>query len=149
MGEGFGDYLAASFFAEKKKHAQDLLPAVMSWDAIKSHDPEFPDGPPCLRRVDTAQTFESFNHSRTANAHRNGRIWSATLWDIWNEIGRNDADRMIIESHFQLDPFTTFARGARAIIDAGRNLASAGVINRPHTNILRRIFHRRGIGPVE
>jgi hypothetical protein len=149
MGEGFGDYLAASFFAAKKSDAKALLPTVISWDAITSHDPDHPDGPPCLRRVDSSLTFESFNHARTANAHRNGKIWSATLWDIWNKIGRNDADRIIIESHFQLDPFTTFARGARAIIDAGRNLADRNVIEQAHTSKLRRIFHRRGIGPVE
>ncbi len=29
------------------------------------------------------------------------------------------ADRLIVESHFQLDGFTKFARGARAILDGG------------------------------
>jgi hypothetical protein len=54
------------------------------------------------------------------------------------------ADRIIIDSHFQLDGFTTFARGARAILDADRNLYGGR-----HKAILRRIFRRRGIGPVE
>jgi len=44
----------------------------------------------------------------------------------------------------QLDGFTTFARGARAIIDADRNLNRGR-----HLARLRRVFHRRGIGPVE
>jgi predicted metal-dependent phosphotriesterase family hydrolase len=48
------------------------------------------------------------------------------------------------ESHFQLDGFTTFARGARAIIDADRNLYRGR-----NAETLRRVFHRRGIGPVE
>jgi len=145
MGEGFGDYLAASYFAEKKEgRAAVLLPTVMSWDAITSHDPDHPDGPPCLRRVDSRLTYESFKHSSSANPHLNGKIWSATLWDIWKKIGRDAADRIIIESHFQLDAFTTFARGARAILDADRNLFD-GV----HVSKLLRVFHRRGIGPVE
>src|SRR6202040_1045859 len=50
----------------------------------------------------------------------------------------------ILESHFQLDGFTTFARGARAILDADRNL-----YRKRYATILKRIFRRRGIGPVE
>jgi hypothetical protein len=48
-----------------------------------------------------------------------------------------------VESHFQLDGFTKFARGARAIIDADRNLE--GGKNRA---TLTRIFRRRKIGPL-
>jgi predicted metal-dependent phosphotriesterase family hydrolase len=59
-------------------------------------------------------------------------------------LGRDIGDSIILESHFQLDGFTTFARGARAIIDADRNLNRGR-----HLARLRRVFHRRGIGPVE
>ncbi len=70
-------------------------------------------------------------------------IWSATLWDIYESIGRRAADRIIIESHFQQDAFTRFDRGARAILDADRNLYRGR-----HVARLRRIFESRGIGPV-
>jgi hypothetical protein len=145
MGEGFGDYFAASYFAEKKDHgrAKRLLPAVMTWDGITFADSD-PARPPCVRRVDGTLTFESFNHSEGADEHDNGEIWSATLWDIWRAVGREVADRVIVESHFQLDGFTTFARGARAILDADRNLFAG-----QHLRALRRVFRRRGIGPVE
>jgi len=89
-------------------------------------------------------TYESFDHGPDGDEHDNGQIWSATLWDIWLAVGRPIADRIIIESHFQLDGHTTFARGARAIIDADRNLFGGR-----HLEQLRRIFRRRGIGPVE
>ena len=36
-----------------------------------------------------------------------------------------------------------------APFDADRNLADAGIIERVHTNTLKRIFRRRGIGPVD
>jgi len=115
MGEGFGDYFAASFFAAKKR--DPYVEAVMSWDGALG------DGdPPCVRRVDSRLTYESFDHGPRADEHDNGQIWSATLWDIWKATGRPVADRIIVESHFQLDGFTTFARGARAILDADRNL---------------------------
>ena len=145
MGEGFGDYFAASFFADKKQTRQGrrLLPAVMTWDGITFADQD-ERRPPCVRRLDGGRTFESFNFSRTADPHDNGEIWSATLWDIWRAVGRAAADAVIIESHFQLDGFTTFARGARAILDADRHLFGSA-----HAAALRRIFRRRGIGPVE
>ncbi len=138
MGEGFGDYLAASFFAARKPAA--LRPCVMSWDSIASAD----GGLPCERRLDSRLTYESFDHAADADEHDNGTIWSATLWDIWNAVGRDTADRLVIESHFQLDAFTSFARGARAILDADRNL-----FHGRHGAALRRVFHARGIGPVE
>jgi hypothetical protein len=147
MGEGFGDYLAASFFAARKmeKLAAGLLPAVMTWDGILCPDPRDPDGrPPCVRRVDSDVTYESFDHGPRADEHDNGVIWSSALWAIWNEVGKAIADTIIVESHFQLDGFTTFAKGARAILDADRNL-----FHGRHLTPLKRIFARRGIGPVE
>jgi Zn-dependent metalloprotease len=137
MGEGFGDYFAASFFAGRKPAR--YRPTVGTWDAIAGGG-----DPPCLRRTDGPLTFESFDHSPDADEHENGTIWSATLWEIWQAVGREVADRIIIESHFQLDGFTRFARGARAVIDADRNLFGGR-----HVATLRGVFRRRGIGPVE
>ena len=145
MGEAFGDYFAASFFASKKtgrRGRKRLVPTVMTWDGILFKDPD-PSRPPCVRRLDSRRTYETFEEEEELE-HVNGEIWSATLWDIWKAVGRDVADRIIIESHFQLDGFTTFARGARAIIDVDRNLFGGKHIAR-----LRRIFRRRGIGPVE
>lgn len=146
MGEGFGDYLAGSFFASKKvgRRRKPLIPTVMTWDGILFDDPNNPSRPPCVRRLDSRRTYETFDHSEDASEHDNGEIWSATLWDVWRSVGRNVADAIIIESHFQLDGFTTFARGARAILDADRHLFSA-----QHVAQLKRIFRRRGIGPLE
>lgn len=141
MGEGFGDYFAASFFAARKPAR--FRPVVASWDALAV--PALRGGdPPCVRRLDEPLTYESFDHSPKADEHENGTIWSATLWETWNALGREVADTIIVESHFQLDGFTTFARGARAILDADRNLYGGR-----HLARLRRIFRGRGIGPVE
>jgi hypothetical protein len=138
MGEGFGDYFAASFFAEKKPPRYRT--SIGTWDGVE----DTVNDPPCVRRVDLKVTCESFDHSETADEHDNGQIWSATLWDVRRALGRDIADRLILESHFQLDGFTTFARGARAIIDADRNLNRGR-----NAEALRRVFRRRGIGPVE
>jgi hypothetical protein len=145
IGEGFGDYFAASFFADRKtdRVRRRLVAAVMTWDGIL-FDTRRADEPPCVRRVDSRRTFETFDHSEAADEHDNGEIWSGTLWEIWNAVGREVADTIIVESHFQLDGFTTFARAARAILDADRLLFGGR-----HVATIRRVFRRRGIGPVE
>jgi len=135
MGEGFGDYFSASFYANKK--SARYRTSVMTWDGITLDDRY---DPPCVRRVDEDLDFKSFDHSEDASEHDNGLIWSATLWDIRRALGRRRADRIIIESHFQLDGFTTFARGARGIADADRNLYGG-----KHLATLRRIFRKRRV----
>jgi hypothetical protein len=137
MGEGFGDYWAASFFEGLKPKRYQLT--VMSWDGSL-----YEGDPPCVRRIDSRHTFETFDHSKDADEHENGEIWAATLWEVRKALGRKRADKVIVESHFQLDGFTTFARGARAILDADHHLHAGR-----HAAALRRIFRRRGIGPVE
>lgn len=137
MGEGFGDYFAGSFFENRKPPRYRLT--VMAWDGATE-----PGDPPCVRRLDSPRTYETFDHSHGADEHYNGEIWSATLWEVREALGRSRADQVIVDSHFQLDGFTTFARGARAIIDADQHL-NRGV----NEARLKRIFHRRGIGPVE
>jgi hypothetical protein len=138
MGEGFGDYLAASFFAEKKP--EKYRTSVMTWDGLLIGLDEGSD-PPALRRVDSKATYADY--SPRGDEHDNGQIWSATLWDVRRALGGIEADRVIIESHFQLDGFTTFARGARAIIDADRNLSGGR-----HEQALRKIMNKRGLSPL-
>jgi hypothetical protein len=137
MGEGFGDYWAGSFFERLKPQRYRL--SVMSWDGVW-----YEGDPPCVRRLDSPRSFETFDHSPGGDEHENGEIWSATLWEVRELLGRKRADRVIVDSHFQLDGFTTFARGARAMLDADHHLNRGA-----HAARLRRIFHRRGIGPVE
>jgi hypothetical protein len=138
MGEGFGDYFAASFFEDKKP--ERYRTSVMSWDGLHAGLSGELD-PPCLRRVDLPLSFRDF-HAR-GDEHDNGQIWSATLWEVRTALGRKSADRVILESHFQLDGFTSFARGARAILDADRNLNGGA-----HADTLTRIFRRRRISPL-
>jgi hypothetical protein len=138
MGEGFGDYWAASFF-EAKKPAR-YRASVMTWDGLFAGLEDKVD-PPSLRRVDGRLTYADFD--QRGDEHDNGQIWSATLWEVRKALGRETADRVILESHFQLDGFTSFARGARAILDAERNLEGG-----KHQAALTRIFKRRKIGPL-
>jgi hypothetical protein len=138
MGEGFGDYFAAAYFAPVKQPAYRAC--VMSWDGLLL-GLDAGSKPPCLRRVDEPVRFDDYDGRR--DEHDNGKIWSATLWDVHNALGRDTAMRVIVESHYQLDGFTRMRRGARAIIDADRNLEDGR-----HERELRGIFRKRRIGPL-
>jgi hypothetical protein len=139
VGEGFSDYFAASFFADRKPEA--YRPCVMSWDGLPG---SLEEGryPPCERRVDESMLGDDFDE--TAGEHENGKIWSATLWDIRAALGRTVTDTLAVESHFQLDAFTTFAQAARGILAGDRNVYAG-----KHGQVLRRIFRRHRIGPLE
>jgi len=108
MGEGFGDYWAVSSFRNETKESGHDLPCVMEWDKVLNT---------CLRRVDTALTFADFNYH--ADNHINGQIWSATLYDIFNRFDdKADADKLILQSHFNVPDGPSFKDGADAILTA-------------------------------
>jgi len=135
MGEGFGDYLALSFFADRPERYRHC---VMTWDGITGDE----NDPPCVRKHGHGLTMESFRDGEPE--HENGRIWAETLLDVNAALGRKVADMIIVESHFQLDGFTTMARGARAMLDADQNLYGGN-----HARRLRRIFLARGLAPIQ
>jgi hypothetical protein len=112
----------------------------MSWDGLLIGLENKAD-PPCLRRLDGKRTFKDFDEA--GDEHDHCDIWSAVLWAVRKVLGREAADRVIVESHFQLDAFTTMARGARAILDADENLEGG-----KHARALERIFKRRKISPL-
>lgn len=134
IGEGFGDYLAASFFEADKP--TEYRERVMSWSAMP-YDVWRRRAPPFLRRVDENVKLADFVN-RGDHEHINGEIWSATLWDIREALGDRAADAIVIDSHFQLDAYTKLRRAARAVIDADDNLEGG---NRQR---LREIFNRHG-----
>ncbi len=54
--------------------------------------------------------------------HRNGLIWSATLWDIRNAIDRIPADTTILEAHFSMGVVTTMPFAAGKIVETAERL---------------------------
>ena len=139
MAEGFSDYLAMSYFYDKKSDAYKKT--VMSWDGLHLGLTRNIT-PPAIRRISQSANYLNDFVNRNGNQHNNGSIWSGALWDIYEAMGRDKADRIIIESHFELSAHTTFSRGARAIIHANRNLFSD---ENQHESTLKKIFTQRGI----
>lgn len=116
IGEGFGDYWAATMSVPVSRNYD--LPCIADWDAVSYTATE----PHCLRRTDTAKTTDD----ATGEVHDDGEIWSAALWDINRTLGRQRADRTILESQFYNAPDTSFADAARNVVAATRHLYGAG-----------------------
>lgn len=117
MGEGFGDYLAASFYATTGDAAYQAAHAacVGEWDATSYSSSD----PPCLRRVDGDKMYPD---DLTGSVHADGEIWSAALWDMRTAIGATIADTLVLEHHFALPANATMPDAAQAILVADANI---------------------------
>lgn len=119
MGEGFGDYLAASFslvLAPDAGHPQLSDPAcVGDWDAVAYSN----ETPPCLRRVDNVKRWpEDAEYA----SHADGEIWSASLWRARSLFGADVVDRLVLESHFILGTGGSMFTASEAILNANTML---------------------------
>ena len=133
MGEGFGDYLAASFFADDKP--AKLKPTIGNWDAVAYSGAE----PPCLRRLDSNKKYPK---DLTGEVHDDGEIWSACLWEIRAAMGGRASDQLVIAHHFLLTPNSGFEDGANALVTADKNLNGG-----KNEKTIRDVFVHRGILP--
>ena len=111
IGEGFGDYWAVTM----SQSNSTFDPAcVMDWDATS-----YTAGPShCLRRVDGTKTTADID----GEVHDDGEIWSRALWDINQNLGRVQANKVILESQFSYAPDTSFKAAANAVIATARAL---------------------------
>lgn len=128
MGEGFGDYMSASIYYAETLASGHILGCVGEWVS----------GGGCARRVDNAMTADDFDP--VGDEHDNGRIWSATLWDMFNTLGKTTADRLVLQSHFNVPDTPTFKQAADAILTADLQLYAGS-----HLTQLCTIFMNRHI----
>jgi Zn-dependent metalloprotease len=131
MGEGFGDYLAASFF-ETLKPAR-FSRCVGSWDATAYS----PEDPPNLRRLDSTKRYP---RDIVHEVHADGEIWSASLWALREAIGRAACDKLVLAHHFLLKRDSSFEEAALSLI-----LADQRLFRGAHEKAIRTVFVRRGI----
>jgi hypothetical protein len=137
MGEGFGDYLAASFgatlpVASGRMQAADPA-CVGDWDAQAYS----PTQPRCLRRVDGTGHYPE---DAVGQVHADGEIWSAALWNLRSKLGADVTDRLVFESHFLLGTSASFFTASQALLSADLTL-NAGV----HQATIRRTLIAFGL----
>jgi len=142
MAQGFGDFLAACFFAEENDGFN--REAVGDWIGIGMVQH-------CIRRVDGKKHYpEDFLDVLRCDA--DSEIWSAALWDLYLELGGNSEKKvervaagersitLLLESHFFLNPLSKFSEGADAIITANAQLFSSR-----NEEQIRTVFSKKGI----
>jgi len=132
MGEGFGDFLSASFFADAK--SPEMRPMVGTWDAAG-----YPKPRPFLRRVDSTKKYPKDIKN---NIYSDSAIWSASLWQMRERLGRATAEKLVIAHHHLLSPAATFEDAANAMLKADQELNSGA-----NAVVIQKIFTDRGILP--
>jgi Zn-dependent metalloprotease len=133
MGEGFGDFLAASFFSDVKP--KEMKMTLGNWDATAYSG----DEPPYLRRLDSNKKYPK---DLDGEVHDDGEIWSACLWELRGLLGRQTTERLVVAHHFLLSRDSGFEDGANALITADKNLNKGG-----NEKAIRDVFVHRGILP--
>ncbi|HZM69571.1 MAG TPA: hypothetical protein VFB95_04295 [Candidatus Cryosericum sp.] len=105
QGEGFSDYWA---FSNSPPGGFDP-PCIAEWDLEGG----------CLRRVDTEKRYPD---DLAGEVHRDGEIWSSVLHAAHVALGKEAADRIVLESHFLVPRAPGFCDGARALRQAAATL---------------------------
>ncbi|HLC48444.1 MAG TPA: M36 family metallopeptidase [Candidatus Norongarragalinales archaeon] len=110
MAEGFSDYWAASSTYEYSLASGFPTNYIGEWDAKGYATPA-----PYLRVVDSTKKYPS---GMVDKVHEDGQIWSGALWELFQSLGREKTDKIVLYSHFLVPPNPDFADGARALMDA-------------------------------
>ncbi len=112
LGEGFGDYWAASYSRSLGQWDESSYHHnwVFNWDG---HNP-FWSG----RILNDPRTYPF----ASLPIHSAGQIWSAALMGIWGELGREVTDKLVLKSFMYLGSGATAPDNAHALIQADRDL---------------------------
>jgi len=112
MAEGFGDYWALSMYKAENEASRYDLRCLMEWDHV-------PPGPnDCFRRVGLNKIKFPGDFTVHGDAHVNGLIWASALAEIFTKLGKETADALILQSHFNVPTGPNFEQGADAILVA-------------------------------
>jgi hypothetical protein len=150
LDEGTCDYFAATMLG---------TPHIWAWHL--RHDDEVTHP----RSLSSSKTVSDYDTSPRGDAHANGTIWAAALWDLRTQLNQTVADgvrrtdllvvqallllgRLVNESGTTVSGIRRlrkrFAIGAAAILQADELLYSG-----QHSEVIRASFSRRGIEPED
>jgi Fungalysin metallopeptidase (M36)/Fungalysin/Thermolysin Propeptide Motif len=112
MAEGFGDYWAFSMYKAESEASRFDLRCLMEWDHVPTGIND------CFRRVGLNKTKVPGDFTVAGDAHINGLVWASTLSEIFIKLGKETADALILQSHFNVPTSPNFEQGADAILVA-------------------------------
>jgi subtilisin-like proprotein convertase family protein len=135
IAEGLGDYWAFSSTYDATRASGRDPACIADWDArcfgdADSENCAYPEGADCLRRVDSTKTMADFKSSGDPGTeHLNGEIWSSALRDIFLSIGKENTDRIVLESLFGVPPSPSFHDMAQRMVESDHALTGGANVN--------------------
>ncbi len=146
MGEGFGDYWAASYSVSLEQGYTYNPNHVFDWDGHGVNNS-------CWNgrildawdaRYDHSQRYSA--HSPIQGGHISDELWSTPLFQSLLEllelgVPREEVDQIVLQSHFGLGSNIKMRDMALSTVDAARNLFPGGV----HADIFYKNFVRHNI----
>lgn len=123
MGEGFGDYWAASYSVTTENGREGNVNWVFKWDGHNA----------CWggRKLNSFSPTYDANRSYSAHSQVNGGIsdelWSTPIFQAFLElydrgVARGDIDKIVLEAHFGLGSGVTMPVMAKAIVKTAKAL---------------------------
>ena len=153
MGEGWSDWYALDYLVEHGHETDTAAPGELELarhanggDGIRSEPLDCPVGSnaaECAAGGAGGYTYGDFGRiAGFTEEHRNGEIWSQTLWDLRGSIGA-DAARRVVTGGLRLAPDDPSMLEMRnAIIQAGEQPP----LNGAHRAAIWQVFANRGMG---
>ncbi|HEV8432557.1 MAG TPA: proprotein convertase P-domain-containing protein [Thermoanaerobaculia bacterium] len=135
LAEGLGDYWSFSSTYDATRATGRDPACIADWDARCEGDADsencgYPADADCLRRVDSTKTLADFKNSTDPGTeHLNGEIWSSALRDIFLAIGKENTDRIVLESLFGIPPSPSFHDLAQRMVESDRALRGGADVN--------------------
>jgi hypothetical protein len=124
--EGMCDYFAASYSKNISSFGSDR---VFNWDGNAGN---------WLGR--TVKSLKIYPVDLDDNQYRDAPMWSSVLMEIWDELGQEKTDRLMMQALFALTPNTSMPEAAQLILDADDMLHDC-----ENFDVLMRYFHKRGM----
>jgi len=125
LDEGLCDYFATSY---SKSIDTFRWADMFTWDG---HN-EYWNGR-------TAISTRIYPNDLSTSIHENGEMWSTALMEIWDAIGREATDKIMLQTLYALAPNMTFAAAAQEFI-----IADTLIYNGSHFCEIYAAFLRRG-----
>jgi hypothetical protein len=140
MGEGFGDYMSAAMSNLEGPAGTHSTydPCLGEWFSQCFTSAE----PACLRRTDNPPNVAHWPEHRSDDPHFTGEIWSATLYDLQNMLGRDTTVSLALEANSRLPGAPSMPEGGEALTQADADLFGGS-----HVTTINSVCTSRGLFP--
>ncbi len=138
LGEGFGDYWSTTY--TRNMHptfAHDFFP---TWDA--GYDGIAGRIWPGRTLVDTR--IYPNNGVVSMEVHDAGQIWSSVLLSLWDDLGKEVMDYIVLQSHYFMGTYGTMRDNAAAVIQAEQQLYGG----EHYAQLVSKFYSRNFLTPI-